>query len=228
MWLKLDLSGKRFGRLVAVEEYGRDNRGRVVWLCRCDCGVSGKAVVSSLLIRGNVKSCGCLQKSNRISSIAHARKFRTPKMPGLDYLVKRSFGGYRSGAKRRGLGFSITIEQFFALSQMDCVYCGIEPQEREWKGQNSKGKMNGLDRVDSNDGYIISNVVPCCFHCNRAKQDMGVVAFCDWVKRVYLHSVENDVRHGVEDFPEILPCQLPFNPKAVLDFRRILEQGGIH
>jgi len=59
-WFRsVDLTGKRFGRLLVIERVG--TRGRsVLWKCRCDCG-NEKEIVSGSLINGNTKSCGCLQ-----------------------------------------------------------------------------------------------------------------------------------------------------------------------
>ena len=59
MTAKINLAGRRFGRLVAVKDAGRDHRKQVLWLCRCDCG-STKTAIASRLLGGNVRSCGCL------------------------------------------------------------------------------------------------------------------------------------------------------------------------
>jgi hypothetical protein len=59
---KLDLTGKRFGRLVALFDIGkRNSQGCVIWRCLCDCGSFTK-VNSSNLRTGHIKSCGCLLK----------------------------------------------------------------------------------------------------------------------------------------------------------------------
>lgn len=55
-----DLSGRRFGRLVALERSGTAD-GRALWRCRCDCGKSVDAL-SSNLIRGASQSCGCVAR----------------------------------------------------------------------------------------------------------------------------------------------------------------------
>ena len=56
----VDLSGMRFGRLVALEATEqRIENGSVVWLCRCDCGKDCLASAASLRT-GRKKSCGCL------------------------------------------------------------------------------------------------------------------------------------------------------------------------
>ena len=56
-----DLSGQKFGRLSVVRAVGRNKTGRVLWLCKCECGNMTIAVASSLK-RLAVKSCGCLAK----------------------------------------------------------------------------------------------------------------------------------------------------------------------
>lgn len=54
-----DITGMRFGKLVAVEPTDIRDGGTVVWRCRCDCG---KEILASLhkLCSGYRKSCGCL------------------------------------------------------------------------------------------------------------------------------------------------------------------------
>jgi len=58
MGAKIDLTGKRFGRLVVLEESDRRDWGHVVWKCRCDCGKIS-IVDGGFLRRGMTKSCGC-------------------------------------------------------------------------------------------------------------------------------------------------------------------------
>lgn len=56
---KLNLKGKKFNRLLVLDEYGTDDYKNVTWLCKCDCG-NEHVVSSALLVSGNTKSCGCL------------------------------------------------------------------------------------------------------------------------------------------------------------------------
>lgn len=54
-----DITGVRFGRLVAMRYAGQSRFRAAMWECQCDCGkqatVSGNALRS-----GNTRSCGCL------------------------------------------------------------------------------------------------------------------------------------------------------------------------
>lgn len=64
----IDISGRRFGRLVALERVGRtlapNGTRQSMWKCRCDCG--NETVVKYIaLISGNTKSCGCGEIENR-------------------------------------------------------------------------------------------------------------------------------------------------------------------
>lgn len=50
-----DLTGKRFGKLVAIE---RIKEKGSKWLCKCDCG-KYTSVLTWNLVSGMTKSCGC-------------------------------------------------------------------------------------------------------------------------------------------------------------------------
>ena len=54
MGKKLDLSGERFGRLLAIRENGRSKHKFVLWKCICDCG-GVVTVFSSSLKNGHTK-----------------------------------------------------------------------------------------------------------------------------------------------------------------------------
>ena len=56
-----ELSGKKFGRLVALRPTEERKHGAVIWECRCECG--NIAFVSrDALHSGGTRSCGCLRK----------------------------------------------------------------------------------------------------------------------------------------------------------------------
>lgn len=57
---RVDLTGQRFGRLVATSPAAPDGV-RTRWLCRCDCGVRHIVRTESLTC-GYTRSCGCLRR----------------------------------------------------------------------------------------------------------------------------------------------------------------------
>ena len=73
---KVEMKGMKFGRLTVLKEEGRDSRGNVTWLCRCDHGGVGRPkrlIVSGIKLReGSTRSCRCLLRE---SSQANGKKF---------------------------------------------------------------------------------------------------------------------------------------------------------
>ena len=64
-----DITGKRFGRLVAIERVGSQHKSPL-WKCKCDCG---NIIDVSLqkLNTGDTKSCGCLKKDYYKNELAN-------------------------------------------------------------------------------------------------------------------------------------------------------------
>jgi len=55
--MRLDLSGKRFGKLTAIRSVGQSKHKKQLWLVHCDCG-NEKTMVASSMASGHAKSCG--------------------------------------------------------------------------------------------------------------------------------------------------------------------------
>lgn len=55
-----DITGRRFGKLVAVKPTEQRLGGSVAWLLQCDCGGQTLAGAAALEA-GHIKSCGCLR-----------------------------------------------------------------------------------------------------------------------------------------------------------------------
>lgn len=104
-----DLTGRRFGRLIA--EYPterRDRKGSVYWHCHCDCGGEIEATEDGL-VYGNNLSCGCLKRENqkRVSEQLHhvdgtcvewleKRKSRRDNTSGFRGVCHMKNGRYRA------------------------------------------------------------------------------------------------------------------------------------
>jgi hypothetical protein len=58
----IDLTGRRFGRLVVVRRVYSE-KPKPTWLCVCDCGEQIVPLGHSL-VGGNTQSCGCLRLEN--------------------------------------------------------------------------------------------------------------------------------------------------------------------
>lgn len=96
---------------------------------------------------------------------------------------------YCRGARVRGLAFELTEDECEELFTSLCHYCGTPPtMGKVYVRQRDKQAVaqNGIDRVDNSVGYIRSNCVSCCSHCNFAKRDMGIGEFEAWLDRIAL------------------------------------------
>lgn len=82
----IDMTGKRYTRLVAVELVPKEkaprgaNKSRY-WLCRCDCG-NDVIVQANHLRDGKTKSCGCLRRE-KMAAMANARIAARAKERGV-------------------------------------------------------------------------------------------------------------------------------------------------
>ena len=56
--MRIDLTGKVFGKLTVVKHNGSDSKGKSLWECKCECGNSCVVRLGSL--KRGTKSCGCL------------------------------------------------------------------------------------------------------------------------------------------------------------------------
>ena len=179
-----------------------------VWHCRCDCG-NECDVYGTILTQGKTKSCGCLQKD--VVSHMFTKDIRRYDEDGsltekfcpmckewrsidnyyknnysidgynstckicCKYRLKERYKFYENNAKRRNLNFDLTLEQFDAITQKPCVYCG------SYNGIYKDKPFSGIDRIDSNKGYIEENIVPCCDICNKMK---GTLTTEQWLQHM--------------------------------------------
>lgn len=107
-------------------------------------------------------------------------------------------------AKGKFKEFSLSLTDFSKLIHSDCAYCGAKPTSNNvW---NKSGKrisdeslvyINGIDRINSDLGYTISNCVSCCPICNRMKLDLSVNEFYNHVEQIYKKRL-NDQSKDVE------------------------------
>jgi hypothetical protein len=105
-----DLTGGRFGLLTVIS--GKNGR----WECRCDCGRL-KTVEAGRLIKGLLKSCGCLlfvsvKKRRELLAEAKAQEDSAEGLAGKTIAFLQSAPG--AGFVRNLRDFNIDDEEFIA------------------------------------------------------------------------------------------------------------------
>ncbi len=97
------LTGKRFGRLVALEPIA-EKRGRsrsIVWRCRCDCGRTTEATANALQAGLRV-SCGC-QRTEKLQNYNIYVDDTNLRQVFSDTIYKNNTSGSRGVYRSRGL-----------------------------------------------------------------------------------------------------------------------------
>lgn len=168
-----DMIGMVFDRLTVIEfSHSESHSGysRAYWKCKCECG-NITLVRTDHLTRRKCRSCGCLRREKR----GHRAEDGWLSFNKL-------YHNYKGSAKKRGLVFELSKDDVFGLMQQNCHYCGLPPSAYYYvRGSNGGCSYNGIDRVDSSIGYTHDNVVPCCGMCNRAKYDVPIDVFLNWL-----------------------------------------------
>ena len=172
-----DIKYRKFGKLFAIRKVGKNRFGHSIWLCDCDCGGRTRTLSSSL-IRGYTRSCGCLRKG---------RKYLPDGEAAFNILLRK----YKASASDRGYSFRLSRQSFKKLTLSGCFYCGMEPNQTvkvsNRHNLNKNYIHNGLDRVNNSKGYSIQNCVPCCSSCNYSKRDLSQKEFLSKVSKICNH-----------------------------------------
>lgn len=168
----IDITGQKFGHLIAVRRDGSSKKGEATWFCRCRCG-NTSVVTGTHLRTGRVRTCGC----SHSLPVGEA---------SFNSVVRR----IKYGALKRSYEWGLSKEQCRQLMTQPCYYCGAEPvQTTHPAGCNGAFVHNGLDRTDNEKGYEVGNVVPCCEICNKAKRTLTIEQFRLWALSLYNHFV---------------------------------------
>lgn len=161
-----ELTGMRFGKLVALYRDGINNQNRAMWMCQCDCG--NRKRISSHDLQHNTVSCGChLQKvrlknlekgwslnKKKEKKIKHKKQTLAPKGESRTRLYR-----IWDGMKRRcynpkhihyksygGRGIKIRDEWLNDFLKF-----------KEWSLRNGYSDKLCIDRTDNNGNYEPNN-----------------------------------------------------------------------
>jgi 5-methylcytosine-specific restriction endonuclease McrA len=86
---------------------------------------------------------------------------------------KPSMSQYKHNANKKEVSFELTKGEFDTLIKKDCEYC-----------KRSPSTWFGIDRVVPTQGYVLKNVVSCCFDCNLDKLEGDVMTMIERNRRV--------------------------------------------
>ena len=147
---RLDLTNKRFGRLIALSPAYCGKSNNVFWHCQCDCG--NLCIVNSQNLKsGKTKSCGCLRTHRCIER----NKARGNEIPRNKNRLYRIYYGMRTRCYNtkdqhykyygaRGISICpLWLESFSAFES--------------WALSHGYDPALSIDRIDNDGNYEPSN-----------------------------------------------------------------------
>jgi hypothetical protein len=118
------------------------------------------------------------QKLHRDKANERNREYKIRKRLGIRLPTKHKWQTRFKDLKRKCTTKNIQLEltslYFRDLISRSCWYC------------NTPGEPYvGIDRIDSEKGYLIDNCLPCCSMCNYMKNVYDRDKFLEQVKKIY-------------------------------------------
>lgn len=146
-----DISGKKFGRLLAVKLNGVRTIHGMEWECKCECG-SIAHVVATRLITGHTRSCGCLQHeaAKLPKNVTHGHTRNSNKASSSEYHIwssmKQRCGNPKNASYSRYGGRGISFDPKWSSYEAFFADMGARPSP-----------SHTLDRIDGNGNYTKQN-----------------------------------------------------------------------
>ena len=147
-----DLTGKRFGKLVVLneaEKIGMSGKSR--WDCLCDCGKQ-TTVFSTALKSGNTKSCGCFNLAILRSKVGNKNPNYNPNLTDEERLSYR----YQLG----GNNFRKWSKQIMERDNYTCQICN------QHSGKLNAHHLNGWNAFPE-QRFDLDNGVTLCTDCHK-------------------------------------------------------------
>ena len=184
--------GSRRGKLTVLECLTPDNKknrgGR--WDCVCVCG-------ERMIKRGAYLKCLYANRGHDCSVLAVPE---VPSRANSDLSLQRFYLDHVSRRLDVG-GDRLDFEAWYQIVSSPCVYCGgvdvrgcggskriiyahlYDGRPLEY----GEVRINGIDRLDSDLGYIKDNIVSACALCNMMKGRYSASVFMDKVVHINKH-----------------------------------------
>ena len=142
---RIDLTGKRFGKLIVRGFSHTGKYGKAWWVCDCDCGIKDLIVLGESLKQGRTTSCGCYRKEYMTThGKTNTRIFRT-----YTDMVRRCYKPECSNYKNYGARGIKVCEEWLSEYGFEKFY--------EWAIANGYSDALTIDRIDVNDNYSSEN-----------------------------------------------------------------------
>lgn len=141
--MKRNLIGQRFGRWTVIAE-AQKYRHKVLWPCRCDCGVE-RLVENWKMRSGGSRSCGCLRRDLRGTQGFKHGMVGTPEYRIWAGMLRRCRLGSKTQYHRYG-GRGITVCERWEEFENFYADMGMRPSPN-----------HSIDRINNDGNYEPGN-----------------------------------------------------------------------
>lgn len=174
-----DITGIKINKLTAIKRLERPDAHNSYWEFVCDCGNTTTGILHNFL-KGTWVSCGCSQYPKGSGS----KNWKGIGDMGAAFVTK-----IKTQAKRRGIEFDLEIKylwELFLEQNRECALTGLSLMFPSSAYGLSHGEGTAsLDRINSNIGYVKSNVQWVHKDVNRMKQQFDQEYFIKLCAKVY-------------------------------------------
>lgn len=154
-------------------------------ICRCDCGIETRPLEPFRIGSGHTSSCGK-------GACRGVKGSSNVRWTGHGEITGHYWAEVQHSAKKRSIGFHITIEQAWELFQQQEGRCALTGIPLEFHGQRERGKLTrkttaSLDRIDSKGDYTLDNVQWTHKDVNGMKRHLPEDRFIELCRAVVQH-----------------------------------------
>lgn len=196
-----DISGQRFGRLLAIKKDHsvwdkKTRRSENYWLFRCDCGKE-KVINKYSVLRGKTCSCGCFNKEKTVERNTKHGLFNTEKrIYGCWQDMKnRCYNKNRKKYKIYGARGITVCDEW--KNNFKCFY--------DWAKSNGYSDNLTLDRIDVNGNYCPENCrwATAKEQANNRRTNHKITIngvaknLCEWLELYKISSSSYKYRRGI-------------------------------
>ena len=138
--------GKKFGRLTVIDILGHNEKGKIMWLMRCDCG-NVRSVCVNNIINGHSTSCGCYVRELFLNSITKHGKYHTRMYMVWRNIIERCTPGTVQAKHYADRGIRLCDEwkDFFAFEK--------------WAMENGYSDKLSIERINVDGDYCPDNCI---------------------------------------------------------------------
>jgi hypothetical protein len=193
----MNLEEKIFSRLTVINRSDNDSHGNTQWLCQCECGEKTK-VSGTRLVRGIIRSCGCLRDDTTVkNNTTHGKKGTRIYRIWLN--MKNRCNNTKNVRKDyRGRGISICEKWNISFVEF-----------YNWAISNGYDDSKSIDRINNDGNYCPENCrwVERIVQANNNRRNIFICigdekkSLAQWVKITGLNysTIVSKLQHGKDE-----------------------------